>query len=202
MQVTNLSTMASPVFLSGRTIDEHSQFHSECHVSVPADPLQLPAPAHEDITPDLPIPHLTDLLKWEVTNPPHCAAGFATRCFLPEESISNLQSLPLSVLPDSSYSQPTSKPPPHPILPPAQRNSCLHRSHSMLALLLYLGSLGCSQGTGPQPSVTTECPQPQLHPGLKPTWPQEAGGCILSFITSCLSALPAHGLISLQPAQT
>lgn len=47
-----------------------------------------------------------------MTNPPHCAAGFATRCFLPEESISNFQSLPLSVLPGSSCSQPTSKPPP------------------------------------------------------------------------------------------
>lgn len=62
MKVTNLSTMASSVFMSGRSINEHFQFHSESHVSVPEDSLQLPAPAQEDIIPDLPLPHLTDLI--------------------------------------------------------------------------------------------------------------------------------------------
>lgn len=62
MQVTNPSTMASSVLLLGRSIDEHFQFHLECHVSLAEDPLQPPASAHESIIPDLPLPHFTDLL--------------------------------------------------------------------------------------------------------------------------------------------
>lgn len=34
---------------------------------------------------------------------------------------------------------------------PYKENPCTHRSHSKLALLLYLGSLGCSQGTRTTP---------------------------------------------------
>lgn len=83
---------------------------------------------------------------------------------------------------------------------PCPGHSCVHRSPSVLCFCTS-DPWGVLRAPGPHPRVTTECPQTQPHPGPKRTWPQEGGGCIWPFVTCCLSALPAHGLISLQPAQ-